>query len=56
MGLFAELHAEGHTLIIVTHDPGIAAHCRRIIRLHDGRIVEDREKDLSGQTATTAHR
>jgi putative ABC transport system ATP-binding protein len=41
MALFADLHAEGQTLIIVTHDPGIAAHCRRVIRLHDGRIAED---------------
>jgi putative ABC transport system ATP-binding protein len=42
MALFEQLNAEGHTLIIVTHDPGIASHCRRVIRLHDGRIVEDR--------------
>ncbi|MBX5459946.1 MAG: ABC transporter ATP-binding protein [Steroidobacteraceae bacterium] len=41
MALFAELNAEGHTLVIVTHDPGIAAHCRRIIRLHDGRVADD---------------
>lgn len=40
--LFAALQAEGHTLIIVTHDPEVAASCRRIIRLHDGRIAEDR--------------
>ena len=25
-----------------THDPGVASYCRRVIRLHDGRIVEDR--------------
>jgi len=55
MGLFAELNSEGHTLVIVTHDPGIAAHCRRIIRLHDGRIVEDREQSQSGQVAMTAY-
>jgi putative ABC transport system ATP-binding protein len=42
MELFEQLHAEGQTLIIVTHDPGVAAHCRRLIRLHDGRIAEDR--------------
>ncbi len=39
--LFATLHDEGHTLIIVTHDPEVAASCRRIVRLHDGRIAED---------------
>ncbi|WP_227470303.1 ABC transporter ATP-binding protein [Massilia sp. YMA4] len=39
MALFDALHAEGHTLIIVTHDPAIAARCRRHVRLLDGRIV-----------------
>jgi putative ABC transport system ATP-binding protein len=42
MDLFEQLHAEGQTLIVVTHDPGIAACCRRLIRLHDGNIAEDR--------------
>ena len=42
MDLFEQLHAEGQTLIIVTHDPGIAACCKRLIRLHDGHIAEDR--------------
>lgn len=42
--LFVDLNAEGHTLIVVTHDPAVAAYCRRIVRLHDGRIVEDREQ------------
>ena len=32
------------TIIIVTHDPAIAAYCHRVVRLHDGRIVEDREQ------------
>jgi putative ABC transport system ATP-binding protein len=42
MDLFSQLHAEGQTVIIVTHDPVIAACCRRLVRLHDGRIAEDR--------------
>lgn len=42
MELFTRLHAEGQTVVIVTHDPGIAACCRRVVRLHDGRVVEDR--------------
>ena len=42
MNLFAQLHAEGQTVVVVTHDPGIAAKCRRIVRLHDGRVAEDR--------------
>jgi len=55
MALFADLNAEGHTLIVVTHDPGVASHCRRIIRLHDGRIVEDREQSSSRQSLHEAH-
>jgi putative ABC transport system ATP-binding protein len=42
MDLFAQLHTEGQTVVIVTHDPGIAASCKRQVRLHDGRIAEDR--------------
>jgi putative ABC transport system ATP-binding protein len=41
MALLIDLHADGLTLIIVTHDPGIASHCHRVVRLHDGRISED---------------
>jgi ABC-type lipoprotein export system ATPase subunit len=32
---------EGITLILVTHDPGVAAHAKRTIRIHDGLIQED---------------
>jgi len=39
--LFKQLHAEGQTVVIVTHDPGVAANCPRQVRLHDGRISED---------------
>ena len=39
--LFRQLHAEGQTVVIVTHDPGVAANCPRQVRLHDGRISED---------------
>ena len=41
MSLFDALHAQGQTVEIVTHEPDIAAHCRRTIRVLDGRIVED---------------
>ncbi len=39
--LFDELHTDGQTILVVTHEPEIAAHSQRIIRLQDGRIVED---------------
>jgi putative ABC transport system ATP-binding protein len=45
MGLFGDLHRAGMTIIIVTHDAAVAAHCRRVVRLHDGHIVEDRLQD-----------
>ncbi|CAG1017626.1 sulfonate transport system ATP-binding protein [Burkholderiaceae bacterium] len=44
MALLAQLHAEGLTLIVVTHEPDIAAQCHRVVRLHDGRIVDDRRQ------------
>jgi putative ABC transport system ATP-binding protein len=42
MELFSNLHQEGMTIIIVTHDSAIAAYCHRVISLRDGRVVEDR--------------
>ena len=41
MALFDALHAAGQTVVVVTHEPDIAAHCRRTIRVLDGRVVED---------------
>ena len=42
MALFAKLNAGGLTIILVTHEPDVAAHARRLLRMRDGRIVEDR--------------
>lgn len=41
MNLFDELHAQGHTIILVTHEADIAQHCHRVIRLVDGQIESD---------------
>jgi putative ABC transport system ATP-binding protein len=41
MQLFDELHSEGHTLIIVTHEDEIARHCSRVVEMKDGRIFND---------------
>lgn len=41
MRLFQQLHAQGLTLLIVTHEPAIATYCQRIIRMCDGRIQSD---------------
>jgi len=39
--LFSELHGRGHTILLVTHEPRLAARCPRAIRLMDGRVVAD---------------
>ena len=41
MALFDELHQQGQTVIVVTHEPDIAAHCHRTLRVSDGKIVQD---------------
>jgi len=42
MKILGELHAEGHTVVLVTHDMAVAEHAQRIIEIRDGRIVDDR--------------
>lgn len=39
MDVFRKLHSEGKTIVIVTHDPGVAEQCERIIEISDGRII-----------------
>lgn len=41
MKIFKELHDSGRTIVLITHDMGIAEHAQRIIRIADGRIVSD---------------
>jgi putative ABC transport system ATP-binding protein len=41
MALFDDLHTHGNTIILVTHEPDIAAHAHRVIRLLDGKIASD---------------
>ncbi|HET8713140.1 MAG TPA: ABC transporter ATP-binding protein [Gemmatimonadales bacterium] len=39
MATFAELHAAGNTIVLVTHDPGVAARAQRVIQMSDGQVV-----------------
>ncbi|HTV57244.1 MAG TPA: ABC transporter ATP-binding protein [Verrucomicrobiae bacterium] len=41
MALFAKLHEGGNTIVLVTHEPDIAAHAHRVIRLRDGKVESD---------------
>ncbi len=41
MGILHRLKDEGHTIIMVTHDPNLAAQAQRVIELKDGRVVSD---------------
>jgi putative ABC transport system ATP-binding protein len=42
LAIFARLNDEGHTVVLITHEPEVAAQARRVIRLSDGRVVDDR--------------
>ena len=47
MALFDRLHAEGQTLIIVTHEEEIADRCHRVITLKDGHLISDKNNPIS---------
>ena len=60
MRILQELHAEGHTIILVTHDAKVAAHAQRIIEIADGCIISDQKSaaksdaELDGKLAVGA--
>ena len=51
MAIFEEIHKNGNTLILVTHEPDIAEHAHRIIRLRDGLV----ETDIVNENVVSAH-
>ena len=58
MALLQELHAEGRTIIVITHDPEVAAFAHRQISLKDGVIIEDTgraDETRAANTAGSAH-
>ena len=46
LSFLQQLNREGSTIILITHDNGIAATARRIVRLADGKVVEDRDQEV----------
>jgi len=49
MALIDQLHQQGQTIIMVTHEPDIASHCERVISLEDGKVESDiRQERVTG--------
>jgi putative ABC transport system ATP-binding protein len=51
LGLFERLSGEGATIVLITHEPEVAAHARRVIRISDGRIIADERPSAGGAAA-----
>jgi putative ABC transport system ATP-binding protein len=41
LALFDGFNADGRTVIVITHEPDVAAHAKRVLRMRDGKIVSD---------------
>lgn len=54
LGFLKQLHKEGNTIVLITHDNTIAAQAERVIRVQDGKVVYDGEPDIT-KFATVAH-
>jgi macrolide transport system ATP-binding/permease protein len=54
MKILEELHADGHTVILVTHDAQVAGHAQRVIEISDGVIVADRRRPDAAPPAVLA--
>jgi len=55
MDLLRELHQQGHTIVLVTHDPKIAASAERVIEISDGEIVSDITSGANNDSASTEY-
>jgi putative ABC transport system ATP-binding protein len=53
MAIFTRLNDEGRTVILITHEDDVAAHAKRVVRLRDGRIVDDRPNSPITESAAS---
>ena len=44
LALFDQLSVDGRTVVVITHEPDVAAHAKRVLRMQDGRIESDQRK------------
>jgi putative ABC transport system ATP-binding protein len=51
LDIFDALHGEGRTVVVITHEHDVAQRAQRVIRLADGRVLDDRATRLAGQAA-----
>ena len=56
MAIFEEIHKQGNTVILVTHEPDIAEHAHRIVRLRDGQVESDVRNENVASVDDPTHR
>jgi putative ABC transport system ATP-binding protein len=56
LDLFHELHAGGRTIVLVTHEMAVAAQAQRLVRMSDGKIIDDRKVDQTLREELLANR
>lgn len=56
MGIFERIHEMGNTVILVTHEPDIAEHCHRMVRLRDGTVEVDQLNNSIAKASDPTHR
>ena len=54
LSLFGELHRQGQTIIMVTHEADVARHAKRIVRMRDGRVISDLPVEQDAVSVSTA--
>ena len=56
MGILERIHEMGNTVILVTHEPDIAEHCHRLVRLRDGAVEVDQRNESIVKASDPSHR